>query len=359
MVRSALSLFLIPALAVGDDFFSTLDADGNGRIGPSELPKEAAPFLGLVDADGDGSLSKSEFERVAATLRTMVPQEAAEASETRNVDYVGAGHPRQTLDLYFPEKTSAAALPLVVYIHGGGWMSGTKQEGRPVADALTATGEYAVASINYRLIQDALWPAQIHDCKAAIRFLRANAGRYGIEPERIAVMGISAGGHLAALLGTTIGEEQVEGTLGAFRNTSSKVSAVIDIFGPANFETFFGKGSDIVEMSRTNGAIRLLGLSDEVIRRNARLASPAHWISENDPPFLIVHGTRDQVVPFAQSEELHGELTAAGVESHFITVEGGGHGFTSSDLNRRIKVFLDRHLHDGAAQVSTSPIRLR
>ena len=352
-------LVLASVTAKGADFFSQLDADGNGRITSDEVPQEARPFIPLVDADGNGELSEKEFALISASLRKMIPEESGEVTDTRHVDYVGKGHPRQTLDLYFPDPKPDQPLPLVVYIHGGGWMGGSKQEARPVADALTSTGDYAVASINYRLIQDAVWPAQLDDCKAAIRFLRARAGQYGIDPDRIAVMGISAGGHLSALLGTTTGEKKTEGTLGAHRDTSTEVAAVVDIFGPTNFETFFGKDTDIVAMSRNNAAIRVLGMSDDDIRRNARLASPAHWVSKNDPPFLIVHGTRDDVVPISQSEELHEKLKANGVESHFIAVEGGGHGFSSDELNLRIRTFLDRHLRGGKGDLSSSPIRLR
>ncbi|WP_353567336.1 alpha/beta fold hydrolase [Haloferula sargassicola] len=352
-------MILAPALTSGADFFSQLDADGNGRITLNEIPEEARPFVKLVDANGDGELSHAEFGRIAASLRQMIPEEPGEVTETQNVDYVGAGHPRQTLDLYFPQPSPDEPLPLIVYLHGGGWMGGTKQEARPVADALTATGDYAVASINYRLIQDALWPAQLDDCKAAVRFLRANAKTYGIDPDRIAVMGVSAGGHLASLLGTTSGEAGTEGALGKYPGTSSKVAAVVDLFGPTNFETFFGEDTDIVGMSRTNAAIRVLGMKDEDILRNARLASPAHWVSKNDPPFLIVHGTRDDVVPFAQSAEFEEMLKAKGVDARLIAVEGGGHGFRSDELNQRIKRFLDRHLRGGTAEVSTTPIRLR
>ncbi|MBB5352395.1 acetyl esterase/lipase [Haloferula luteola] len=357
---SLLSLLLtLPALAQQDPF-SHFDTNRNGRIEADELPAEARPFLGMVDLDQDGALSREEFDRVAANLQKWVPQEPENhATDFQNIDYVGNGHTRQTLDLYLPDQPAEKALPLLVYIHGGGWMSGTKQEGLGVAEILTATRQYAVASINYRLIQDALWPAQLDDCKAAIRFLRAHADTYGIDPDRIAVMGSSAGGHLATLLGTTSGEKSQEGAIGAFPTTSSKVKAVVDFFGPSNFETFYGEDVDFLEASRSSLAVRLLGTSDEEILRNARRASPTTWISPQDPPVFIAHGTRDTIVPFAQSAELETKLKAAGIEAHLIAIEGAGHGFASPELNRRVKAFLDRHLRGQSQPISTEPIPAR
>ena len=356
---SLLPILLASAVAAEESLFTQMDADKNGKVSPAELPAEARPFLGLVDIDGDGQLSKPEFDRIAANLQSLMPQEPAEETGTRNIDYAGTGHQRHTLDLYFPEEAGEKPLPLVVYIHGGGWMAGSKQEGRGFADVITATGQYAVASINYRLIQDALWPAQIHDCKAAIRFLRGNAAKFGIHADQIAVMGSSAGGHLATLLGTSGREPELEGSLGKFNTVSSTVRAVVNFFGPTNFETFFGKDSDIVAMARTNAPIRVLGDNDEQIRLNARLASPIHWITRNDPPVLTAHGTEDRIVPFTQAAELDEKLREAGVESHLIAMQGGGHGFGNEELNLRIKAFLDRHLRGQETAVSSEPIRLR
>ncbi len=359
-MRALLLLLLAPALAAEETLFTQVDANKDGKVSPAELPAEARPFLGLVDVDGDGHLSKPEFDRIAANLQNLLPQEPTEKTDTRNVDYVGKGHQRQTLDLYYPEKsTRDQKLPLVVYIHGGGWMSGNKQEGRGFADVITGTGQYIVASINYRLIQDALWPAQIHDCKAAIRFLRGNAAKLGIDADRIAVMGSSAGGHLATLLGTSSREKALEGSLGSFLKESSTVRAVVNFFGPTNFETFFGEGSDIVEMARSNAPIRMLGGNDEEIRKNARLASPVHWITRQDPPVLTAHGTEDNIVPYAQATELDEKLRKAGVETHLIAMQGAGHGFGNHELNLRIKAFLDRHLLGLETAVSSAPISVR
>ncbi|GAA5480761.1 alpha/beta hydrolase fold domain-containing protein [Haloferula helveola] len=358
-MRALLFLILAPACFGQAHIFDQIDTNRDGKVTPAELPEQARPFMALVDANGDGNLSKQEFERIAAVVRQLQGPAAGVETDERNIDYVGDGHERQRLDLYFPEKRPAEPLPVVVYIHGGAWTMGNKREGQRYAEAITGTGEFAVASINYRLVQDALWPAQIHDCKAAIRFLRANAEKYGIDPDRIAVMGSSAGGHLAALLGTSNGEKDLEGELGEFVETSSKVQAVVNFFGPTDFETFYGEGADIVEMSRKNGAIKLLGMEEDEIRKNARLASPVHWVGREDAPFLTAHGTSDRLVPFSQAEQLDAALDKAEVESHLIAMKGAGHGFQSAELNRRIKTFLDLHLRDVPGEISNEPIRVR
>lgn len=361
-MRPALLLCLLaPALLAEENLFTQVDSDKDGKISPAELPAEARPFVALVDVDGDGHLSKPEFDRIAANLQNLLPEENSGSSDPhRNIDYVGTGNRRQTLDLYYPKGAPAGKkLPVVVYIHGGGWMSGSKQEGKSFASVITQTGKYIVASINYRLIQEALWPAQIHDCKAAIRYLRGNAAKLGLDSDRIAVMGSSAGGHLATLLGTSSGEKDLEGSLGSFVQESSTVRAVINFFGPTNFETFFGKDRDIAEMARSSAPIRMLGSTDEEIRRNARIASPVHWITRQDPPVLTAHGTRDTIVPFSQATELDEKLRAAGVTTYLIPMEGAGHGFGNHELDRRLHAFLDHHLLGQDTTIPSTPIPVR
>ncbi|MCS7032436.1 MAG: alpha/beta hydrolase, partial [Phycisphaerae bacterium] len=148
-----------------------------------------------------------------------------------DLSYVPEGHPRQKLDLYLPPKPETP-LPVVVWIHGGGWSSGSKDN--PPAVRLTSQG-YAVASINYRLTDSATFPAQIHDAKAAIRWLRAHADHYGLDPARIGVWGASAGGQLALLLGVGADVPELEGTLGEHRDQSSRVACVVDYFGTVEF----------------------------------------------------------------------------------------------------------------------------
>lgn len=255
----------------------------------------------------------------------------------RALEYVANGHERQKLDIYLPQK-AVRPMPLVVWVHGGGWRGGNKEN--PPILWLLERG-YAVASVNYRLSQHAPFPAQIHDCKAAIRWLRANASKYGIDPGRIGVAGGSAGGHLVALLGTGGDVKELEGDLGV-TGVSSRVQAVCDIFGPTDFLRFEPMNRDPKSV-----LAQLLGGTVEEKKDLARLASPVTHVSRDDPPFLILHGTADKVVPVAQSEILERALKQAGVEVTLVKLEGAGHGgpqFNTPEIRKAIADFFDKHL---------------
>jgi len=205
-----------------------------------------------------------------------------------DVQYGKAGDTPLLLDIVEPGiRTSDKPLPLVVWIHGGGWRGGDKSNNP--ADWMADKG-YVVASIDYRLSDAATFPAQIYDCKAAIRFLRANAKRYGIDSKRIGVWGGSAGGHLVALLGTSGGVKELEGNCGS-PGYSSRVQAVCDFFGPADL-TVIGS----VTRLAPNPVAQLLGGPVAEKRELAKQASPVTYVSKDDPPFLIVHGDKDQLV---------------------------------------------------------------
>ena len=218
-------------------------------------------------------------------------------------------------------------MPLVVWIHGGAWQAGDK---RPCASLFMTEYGFAAAGIGYRLYPEAVFPAQIHDCKAAIRFLRANAEKYGIDPNAIGVWGASAGGHLAAMLGASAGVEEADGTIGEHTDVSTEVQAVCSWFGPTDFFTMpigrrqFAAGQ-VPE-------IQLLGGRISEKQDLARLVSPVSHISKGDPPFLFMHGDRDPLVPLQQSRLMHDLLTAAGVRSELIVLEGEGHGFSLTNL---------------------------
>jgi acetyl esterase/lipase len=250
----------------------------------------------------------------AAQPRSKLP---AGTRVERNLEYVKDGHERNKLDLYLPEKTTAP-LPLVVWIHGGGWRNGSKE--RCPAAWLVGEG-YAVASINYRLLQHEAFPAQIEDCKAAVRWLRANAKKYGLAPERVGVMGASAGGHLAALLGTSGHVKELEGK-GGNAEQSSRVQAVIDLFGPTG----------IPSGDRAKGNVLT-------------------HLTKDAPPYLIVHGDQDRTVPIRASERLTEALKKAGVEVQLVRKEGAGHGgtaFSNEEARKQYREFLDRHLKSTA-----------
>ena len=186
---------------------------------------------------------------------------------------------------------------------------------------LITDGNYVGASVGYRLTDQAHWPAQIHDCKAAIRWLRAHSAEYGIDPERIAVYGISAGGHLVSLLGTTTGDgpKELEGDIGANVGVSTKVACVINFCGPCDFITFAGKGSQISVEAPGTAITKLLGGPLSAKKDAAIAASPVTHITKNDPPFLHIHGTKDPLVPYDQATQFDGALEKAGVPSTLLT----------------------------------------
>jgi acetyl esterase/lipase len=261
----------------------------------------------------------------------------------KDINYAGTSNPRQTLDLYLPKAApDGKPLPVVVNIHGGAFRMGDKSMGVGAILGLVARGDYAAVSINYRLSGEATWPAQIHDCKAAIRWVRANAEKYHLDPDRIGVIGGSAGGHLVAMLGTSGGDESLEGSLGPYKGTSSKVRCVVDEFGPSDLPAMGGSHDD----PRSPESL-LIGGPVQENKDRARAASPITYVSKDDPPFLILHGTDDPAVPFNQSERLAKALKEAGVECLFVPVKGAGHGgFRSPEVPRRIRQFFDKHLRD-------------
>jgi acetyl esterase/lipase len=229
------------------------------------------------------------------------------------------GH-KVLLDVFTPEK-EGGPWPVVVWIHGGGWRRGDK-EGCPHME-LVKQGFCAAVSINYCLTDVAPMPAQIEDCKAAIRFLRANATKYNLDPDRIGVYGGSAGGHLAALVGTSAGVKELE-TQGGNFEYSSRVQAVCDWYGPSDLTKMKG---DVIES--------LLGGLPEEKKDLARLCSPLTHVSPDDPPFLIMHGDDDSTVPHDHSVWLAEALEEAGVAVEFVTVDtlkGVGHGFSTAAM---------------------------
>lgn len=306
--------------------FESMDRDKDGRLTKDELPVELRGFFEQVDRDGDGFVSPQEDQRVRAVLKKRTESPPREGvQKLKDLDYVGGGNQRQMLDLYLPKERGRKPLPVVCWIHGGGWRQGSKDRAQQL-ERLVATGKYVGVSIGYRLTDEAHWPAQIHDCKAAIRWVRAHAEEYGLDADRIAVWGASAGGHLVAMLGVTTGDESMEGSLGSHLDQSSGVSCVVNFFGPSELLVMDEQGSVMNHASAESPESLLVGGAIANQPERARNASPIHHAGKGDAPMLLVHGTEDKLVPYQQSLKLSTSLNTAGIHAPLITVKGGGHG---------------------------------
>jgi acetyl esterase/lipase len=278
-----------------------------------------------------------------------------------DLQYVPDGDSSQRLDLYLPDTPTAKPLPLIVWIHGGGWSAGSKA-------ACPAVGfvkqGYAAASVEYRFSQKAVFPAQIQDCQAAIRWIRVNSKKYNIDPDHIGVWGESAGGHLVALLGT-LGDKHVFPAIGGNEKESDRVQAVCDWYGPADFTTLKEQAATDTNVksavSYTNGLdgySKLIGVPIGQPSEQALAVSPIHYVSRESAPFLILHGTKDPLVPYAQSEELAASLRKAGVDVTMQKCPGAGHtgpAFHLPAARRQMNAFFDKYLKGLNVKVELLP----
>lgn len=266
----------------------------------------------------------------------------------RDLAYVDNGHERHKLDLFLPEKAEGP-LPLIIWVHGGGWQNGSKDGCPPLRQGYVGKG-YAVASINYRLSSHATFPAQIEDCKAAVRWLRVHAKEYSLDPERFGVWGSSAGGHLVALLGTSGDVKEFD--VGANTNVSSRVQAVCDFYGPTDFVKFASTPGYESHAQATSPEAKLLGGAPLENKHKAARANSITYVTKDDPPFLIVHGDQDRTVPLNQSEDLHATLKQAGVGTHFHVIHGAGHGgpgFAGENIDAMVGDFFEKTLKSKSA----------
>lgn len=312
----------------------------------------------------------------AALSLALVTAALAQAKAPYQVEYREnvvcgkAGEEPLTLHLARPIGAPTPA-PVVVFIHGGGWRMGNKDTHvREIKQA--AEQGFVAASIGYRLAPEHQWPAQIQDCKCAIRWLRANASELGLDPERVGAVGGSAGGHLSMLLGTLDDAPACEGE-GGCPEQSSKVQAVVSFFGPSDMvdeyrysnnaralaslvrATGGGKqrkisvGGESIDGSEAVSALDeagrtvtdFMGGSPRELKEAYQLASPLHQLDKHDAPMLIFHGTRDLLVPWQQSVAMVERLTAAGVPGRVEIVAGAGHGFDEANQERAVRATLD------------------
>src|SRR5262245_3933035 len=266
----------------------------------------------------------------------------------RDIEFARIGESALKLDLYIPN--SAKSPPLVVWVHGGAWRSGSKSN--PSVLPLTQHG-YAVASVDYRLSPVAKFPAQIHDIKAAIRFLRAAAKEHGISAERIAISGGSAGGHLAALVGVSNGVKELEGDVGKHGDQSSDVQAIAVFYGASNLTTILNQSAPRGQQMRPAALELLLGGLPDSKDDLARLASPVFHVDPRDPPLLWFHGDQDLQMPINQAHEMIGAYKKAGLQGTLEVVYGGEHGgklFFTSEQMQQVARFLDAQLKTTSAR---------
>jgi acetyl esterase/lipase len=251
------------------------------------------------------------------------------------------------LDLYRPD--TATPPPVVIYVHGGGWAVGDKADEYAKQRGLDlASHGIAVASINYRLIDQSRYPAQVHDVNAAVRFMRGTATKLEIAAEKIGIWGASAGAHLAALCALTTGDAEMEGALGDHLGKSSAIDCAVSWFGVNNLLLAGSKSALERQLIPTGPEAGLLGVADvSEAPEVARSASPLYRVGADAPPFLIAHGDRDRMVPLAQSTALHDALITAGVASSLVVIGGAGHEDAAFDVPANIAMtaaFLSAHL---------------
>ncbi len=267
----------------------------------------------------------------------VIPRANAAGKIIKDIEFAVVQGQSLKLDLYLPEKPKGSGL--VVWIHGGGWRKGSKN--KCFITWLPDHG-YTVASISYRFSGAAKFPAQLHDCKGAVRWLRANAWKYGYDSKNIFVAGASAGGHLTALMATTSGHKLLEGHVGGNLDQSSTIQAAIDYYGPTDFilrsktqpSRANEKGSTVYEL--LGG-----GAHEKVVE--AKLASACYHVNKDDPPLLAFHGTRDKTVLLDQSQAIQDSYNKAGLSIKLHVIDGAGHGgnvFYSGKNANRLLEFL-------------------
>jgi len=285
----------------------------------------------------------------ARAERSRLRQIPAGTKVERDIVYARAGDRKLLLDLYLPAKPSTPK-PVIVWIHGGGWRAGRKGSGGRALPMLQRG--YAVVDVGYRLSGEAIFPAQVEDCKAAVRWVRANASRYGLDPDRIGAWGSSAGGHLVAFLGTSGDVKEFDTQ--ANRQYSSRVQAVCDWFGPTDFlqmDEHMLEGGRLVHDAPQSPESLFVGgpIRREPYRSIVKKANPITYVTQDDPPFLIMHGDKDMLVPLHQSELLCDALKKAKVEVTLQVVRGAGHGLGGGEespakLVEIVAEFFDKHL---------------
>ncbi len=267
------------------------------------------------------------------------------ATVTADVPFANVDRHELALDLYMPAAVEHP--PLLVWVHGGAWRAGSRKS---VSTLAFVEAGYALASVSYRLSGVAPFPAQSHDIKGAIRFLRAHAADYGYDASRIGILGSSAGAHLAALVGVTNGNAELEGNVGGNLEQSSDVHAIVAYYPATNLVSILDQSTPFGLNVRVPALEALLGGAMDEKSELARLASPVFHVDADDPPLFLLHGDQDPQMPINQSHELHGVYKQHGLAAAFEVVHSSPHGgpaFYDADRNAMVGSFLDAHLRGG------------
>ena len=313
----------------------TADAtEPGGRIGRGGLAAQgfllAASIFSMSSAHGQPADLRQHYSTDGATLEFDVPYARVEQTVL-------------ALDLFLP-RAGEAPCPVIVFIHGGAWMTGQRFDIPREIIALTSHG-YAVATVDYRLSRYDRFPANVHDVKASVRFLRGNARKYGLDPDRIALVGLAAGGHLAILAGNACGD--LEGTIGDHTDVSSVPQAIVSFHGPTNLRTILLQRTPTGMGKHRPPVEQMLGGPPEKRPDWARLASPVEHINANAPPILLVHGDADDQVPVDQAYEMQAAYRKTGSTVEMLITEGANHRSLKRMDQRRIAAmekFLGQHM---------------
>ena len=279
---------------------------------------------------------------VASAAELVVPDNVI---FERGIEYSNPDGQHLQLNLARPEAATGP-LPVVICIHGGGFRAGHRDGNNALCVKLAQRG-FAAATVSYRLAPKYQFPAAVFDVKAAVRWLRANAAKYQMDPTRIGVTGDSAGGHLAQFLGVTSGVKEFEGE-GGNADQSSRVACVVNRYGPSDFTKSYDKSVDAAEVLPL-----FLGGDLKSARERHIRSSPLNWVTPDAAPTLILHGTEDKYVAYEQGVWMRDRLKACGVEAELVTFEGAGHGFKGADAEKAEQAmfgFLERHLKAASAQ---------
>lgn len=290
----------------------------------------------------------------AALTLCTISASAGSFTTISAIEYENAGGKPLLMDLRIPDDDGPH--PVILFLHSGAWISGDRTGGPAIREA--ARG-YAVASIDYRLAPQYTWPAPLEDCKAAVRWLRANAARYRLDPDRIAVFGASAGGHLAAMLATTSDRPEFEGLELGNPQFSSAVKAVVDFYGPSDLLKMDEQKLPCYPGLSANASFMppslLMGCPIQQCRDKTATSNPINYIKPNDPPFLIMQGQLDCLVPWQQSKILYDALIANGVNASLVLLPNAQHAdaqFNEPQYELMVDHFLDRTLRGARRRVT-------